>query len=158
MPRENPTWGYRRVHGELCRLGYKIAASSVWKILRSAGINPTPQRSGPGWAEFIRSQARGIVATDFCCVDSVALRRFHVLFFIEVGSRRVRLAGITTNPTGAWTTQAARNFLMSIWREFRFGIHDGAGQYTRSFDAVFEASGASAITALRDQRWLVASY
>ena len=158
MPRENPTWGYRRVHGELCRLGYKIAASSVWKILRSAGINPTPQRSGPGWAEFIRSQARGIVATDFCCVDSVALRRFHVLFFIEVGSRRVRLAGITTNPTGAWTTQAARNFLMSIWREFRFVIHDGAGQYTRSFDAVFEASGASAITALRDQRWLVASY
>ena len=143
---ENPTWGYRRIHGELCRLGHKVAASSIWKILRTAGINPTPERTGPTWMQFIRSQAKGIVATDFCCVDTIALRRLHVLFFIELASRRVHLAGITTNPTGDWTTQAARNFLMGVGDEFRFVIHDGAGQYTRAFDDVFEATGATAIT------------
>jgi len=143
---ENPAWGYRRIHGELCRLGHKVAPSSVWKILRAAGINPAPGRTGPTWMEFIRNQAKGIVATDFCCVDTVNLRRLHVLFFIEIKTRRVHLAGITTNPAGDWTTQAARNFLMGVGREFRFVIHDGAGQYTRAFDAVFEATGATAIT------------
>lgn len=143
---ENPTWGYRRVHGELARLGYRIAASTVWTILRAAGIGPTPERTGPTWAQFIRSEAKGILATDFACVDTATLRRFHVLFFIEIGSRRVHLGGITTNPTGPWTTQAARNFLMHIDRQFRFVIHDGAGQYAGTFDAVFEADGMSAIT------------
>src|SRR5680860_706061 len=143
---ENPTWGYRRVHGALARLGYRIAASTVWTILRAAGIGPTPERTRPTWAQFIRSEAKGILATDFACVDSATLRRFHVLFFIEIGSRRVHLGGITTNPTGPWTTQAARNFLMNIDRQFRFVIHDGAGQYAGSFDAVFEADGMSAIT------------
>ena len=143
---ENPTWGYRRIHAELCRLGNKVAPSSIWKILRTAGINPIPGRTGPTWMQFIRSQAKGIGATDFCCVDTVTLRRLHVLFFIELASRRVHLAGITTNPTGDWTTQAARNFLMGVGDEFRFVIHDGAGQYTRAFDAVFEATGATAIT------------
>ena len=103
-------------------------------------------RTGPTWAQFIRTQAKGILATDFVCVDSATLRRFHVLFFIETGTRRVHLGGITTNPTGPWTTQAARNLLMTIDRQFRFVIHDGAGQYARSFDAVFEADGISAIT------------
>ena len=144
--RENPTWGYRRVHGELCRLGYKIAASTVWKILRTAGIDPTPNRTGPTWSEFIRTQAKAIIATDFACVDTATLRRFHVLFFIEVGSRRVHLGGITTNPTGRWTTQAARNLLMRIVGRFRFVIHDGAGQYARSFDDVFKGSGIEPIT------------
>ena len=86
--------------------------------------------------------------------DTVTLRRLHVLFFIELASRRVHLAGITTNPTGDWTTQAARNFLMGVGDEFRFVIHDGAGQYTRAFDAVFEATGATAITTHhRARRW-----
>jgi len=93
---ENPTWGYRRVHGELARLGHKIAASAVWSILRTAGIEPTPNRTGPTWKEFIQSQAKGIIATDFLCVDTTTLRRFHALFFIEIGSRRVHLGGITT--------------------------------------------------------------
>ncbi len=146
LAQENPTWGYRRVHGELCRLGHRIAASTVWTILRTAGIDPTPQRTGPTWAQFIRSQANGILATDFACVDPATLRRFHVLIFIEIGSRRVHLGGITTNPTGPWTTQAARNFLMNIAESFRFVIHDGAGQYARSFDTVFEAEGMTAIT------------
>ncbi len=143
---ENPTWGYRRIHGELYRLGHKVAASSIWKILRTAGINPTPSSTGPTRMEFIRSQAKGIVATDFCCVDTVTLRRLHVLFFIELASRRVHLTGIITNPTGDWTTQAARNVLMGVGDEFRFVIHDGAGQYTRAFDTVFEATAATAIT------------
>ncbi|MDZ4825828.1 MAG: integrase core domain-containing protein [Actinomycetota bacterium] len=146
LAEENPTWGYRRVHGELARLGHRIAASTVWTILRAAEIDPTPERTGPTWAQFIRSQAKGIIATGFVCVDSATLRRFHVLFFIEIGSRRVHLGGITTNPTGQWTTQAARNFLMNIDRQFRFIVHDGAGQYPGSFDTVFEAEGMSAIT------------
>ena len=119
LAQENPTWGYRRVHGELARLGYRVAASTVWTILRTAGIDPTPERTGPTWAQFIRTQAKGIIATDFACVDSATLRRFHVLFFIEVGTRRVHLGGITTNPTGGWTTQAAQNLLMRLDRQFR---------------------------------------
>ncbi len=143
---ENPTWGYRRIHGELSRLGYVVAASSVWKLLRTAGIDPTPNRTGPSWTEFIRSQAHAVIATDFCCVDTATLRRLHVLFFIEVRSRRVHLGGITANPTGAWTTQAARNLLMDLPDRFRFVIHDGAGQYSPAFDAVFEAAGIEPIT------------
>ena len=146
LAEENPTWGDRRVDGELCRLGYRVAASMVWTILRTAGIDPTPERTGPTWAQFTSTQAKGIIATDFACVDTATLGRFHVLFFIEIGTRRVHLGGITTNPTGPWTTQAARNFLMNLDRQFRFVIHDGAGQYARSFDAVFEADGLTPIT------------
>ena len=137
--RREPNVGYRRVHDELCHIGHRIAASTVRTILRTVGIDPT-------WSQFIRTQAKGILATDFACVDTATLRRFHVLLFIEIGTRRVHLGGITTNPTGPWTTQAARNFLMNLDRQFRFVIHDGAGQYTRSFDAVFEANGITAIT------------
>lgn len=146
MATENPAWGYRRVHGELCRLGHHVAASTVWKILRAEGIDPTPSRTGPTWSQFISSQAKGIVATDFACVDAATLRRYHVLFFIEVGSRRVHFGGITTNPTGSWTTQAARNLLMTLESQFRFVIHDGAGQYSASFDTIFESVGVTAIT------------
>ena len=143
---ENPTWGYRRIHGEIRRLGHRIAAATVWQILRNAGREPTPNRTGPTWSEFIGSQAHAMVATDFFCVDTVALRRYYVLFFIEIDTRRVHLAGITTNPTGAWTTQAARNLTMGFDKAIRFVIRDGAGQYTRSFDDVFAAVGASVIT------------
>jgi transposase InsO family protein len=143
---ENPNWGYRRIHGEMRRHGHRVAASTVWKILRDAGREPTPNRTGPSWSEFITSQAHALIATDFFCVDTVTLRRFHVLFFIEIDTRRVHLAGITTNPTGAWTTQAARNLLMGCDNAIRFVIRDGAGQYTRSFDDVFAAIGGSVIT------------
>ena len=146
MAKENPTWGYRRVHGELRRLGHRVAASTVWTVLRHAGIDPTPNRTGPTWAQFIRSHAKAVIATDFCCVDTVTLRRLHVLFFIEIGSRRVHLAGVTANPTGAWTTQAARNFLMTADGQFRFVVHDGAGQYSPAFDAVFTGAGMTPIT------------
>ncbi len=144
---ENPAWGYRRIHGELLRLGHILAASTVWKILRAAGIHPSRDRNGPSWSEFIRSQARAIVATDFACVHTALLRRFHVLFIIEISSRRVHLAGITTNPTGPWTTQAARNHLMKLpdTHGFRFLIRDRAGQFTTSFDTVFAGTGITAI-------------
>ncbi len=108
---ENPTWGYRPIHGEMRRLGHRIDASTIWQILRHAGHQPTPARTGPTWSEFIGSQAHAMLATDFFCVDTVALRRCYVLFFIEIDTRRVHLAGITTNTSGAWTTQAARNLL-----------------------------------------------
>jgi transposase InsO family protein len=114
--------------------------------LRDAGREPTPNRTGPSWSEFIHSQAHALVATDFFCVDTVTLRRFHVLFFIEIDTRRAHLAGITTNPTGPWTTQAARNLLMGWEKALRFVIRDGAGQYTRTFDHVFAAVGAEVIT------------
>jgi putative transposase len=144
---ENPTWGYRRIHGELHRLGHSIAASTVWKILKAAGINPIPDRTGPSWSQFISSQAKGILATDFACVDTALRRRFHVLFVIEHATRRVHLAGITANPTGPWTTQAARNFCMRLSdsHRFRFMIRDGAGQFTRSYDNVLAGSGITAI-------------
>ena len=143
---ENPTWGYRRIHGEMRRLGHRIAASTVWKILRNAGRQPIPDRTGPTWGEFIGSQAQAMLATDFSCVDAVTLRRDYVLFFIEIDTRNVHLARITTNPSGAWTTQAARNLTMGFDNAIRFVIRDGAGQYTRTFDDVFAAIGASVIT------------
>ena len=147
VARENPDWGYRRIHGEMHRLGHTIAASTVWKILRAAGIDPARDRTGPTWAEFIRSQAAGIIATDFACVDTATLRRLHVLFVIEISTRRVHLAGITTNPTGPWTTQAARNLLVRFRDDHgsRFLVRDGAGQFTRSFDDVLAGSGITAI-------------
>ncbi len=147
LARENPTWGYRRVHGELLRIGHTVAASTAWKVLRAAGIDPSRDRTGPTWAEFIRSQAKGIIATDFACVDTALLGRFHVLFAIEISTRRVHCAGITTNPTGRWTTQAARNLLMRFpgAHGFRYLIRDGAGQFTTSSDAVLAGAGITAI-------------
>jgi putative transposase len=145
LARENPTWGYRRIHGELARLGITLAASTVWAILKHAGIDPAPGRSSESWTEFLRAQAAGIVACDFFTVDTVSLRRYYVLFFIEVETRRVHLAGITKNPTGDWTTQAARNFVMRYQRSIRFLIRDGAGQFVASFDEVFRSDGATII-------------
>ena len=144
---ENPNWGYRRIHGELLRLGHSIAASTVWKILKAAGINPTRDRTGHTWAQFIRSQATGILATDFACVDTALLKRFHVLFVIEHATRRVHLLGITANPTGPWTTQAARNLTMRLGdsHRFRFLIRDGAGHLPRSTAPVLAGSGITAI-------------
>src|SRR5450432_3012723 len=105
---DNPTWGHRRMQGELVKLGHPIAASTVWQILHAAGIDPAPRRPGPTWQQFLTAQARGILAVDFAHVDTVLLRRIYALIVIEHGTRRVHLAGITANPDGAWTTQAAR--------------------------------------------------
>jgi putative transposase len=142
---ENPAWGYRRLHGELARLGITIAASTIWTILKTAGIDPAPGRTSESWTTFLRSQAAGIVACDFFCIDTVLLRRYYVLFFIELKTRRVHFAGITKNPTGAWTTQAARNLTMRYDRTIRFLIRDGAGQFVGAFDEVFRSYGATII-------------
>ena len=114
MATDNPTWGHRRVQGELVKLGHPIAAFTVWQILHAAGIDPAPRRTGPTWKQFLTAQARGILAIDFVHVDTMLLRRLYALIVIEHGTRRVHLAGITANPDGAWTTQAARNVLMDL--------------------------------------------
>jgi putative transposase len=144
MATDNPHWGHRRVQGELVRLGHRIAASAVWQILAAAGIDPAPRRSGPTWKQFLASQAKGIVAVDFVHVDTVFLRRIYALIVVEHGTRRAHLAGITANPTGAWTVQAARNVLMDLGKRvdtLTFVLRDGDSRFTRAFDAVFAAQG-----------------
>jgi hypothetical protein len=143
---EGPRWGYRRIHGELTRLGHKISASTVWNILNRAGIDPAPRRSGPTWKQFLTAQAKHIVAVDFLHVDTVNLTRLYALIKLEHGSRRTHLLGVTVNPTGPWTAQAARNFLMDTdtdthMTKLKFLIRDRGGQFTDTFDAVFADAG-----------------
>ena len=155
MATDNPTWGHRRVQGELVRLGHPIAASTVWQILHAAGIDPASRRSGPTWKQFLTAQARGILAVNFVHVDTVLLRRLYALIVIEHGTRRVHLAGITANPDGAWTAQAARSFLMDFGQRVasvKFLIRDRAGQFTGSFDAVFQAEAIRILPARRRRR------
>jgi putative transposase len=111
-----PDLGYRRIHGELVRLGYKLAPSTVWLLLNRAGIDPAPRRAGLTWRQFLSAQADGILACDFLHVDTVLLRRLCVLFVIELASRRVHVLGVTANPTGARVAQQARNLLMEPGR------------------------------------------
>lgn len=141
---ENPTWGYRRVHGELATMGVSVAASTVWSVLKRHGIDPTPRRTGPTWAEFIKAQASAMVACDFFHVDTILLRRLYVLVFIDLHSRVVHLAGITTNPVDGWVTQQARNIAIACDdpnRAVKFLIRDRDAKFTKSFDEVFRSEG-----------------
>jgi transposase InsO family protein len=144
LARENPTWGYRRIQGELARMGIVVAPSSVWTILRRHGVDPAPMRSGPTWAEFLASQASSMLACDFFSVDTVLLKRLYVLFFIELDTRRVHVTGVTAHPTGSWVIQQARNLAMVLEDRIipvRFLIRDRDTKFTSSFDEVFRADG-----------------
>jgi putative transposase len=165
LARENPGWGYRRVQGELVGLGVKLAASTVWTILKGAGVEPAPKRSETSWSEFLRVQAAGILECDFLTVDTLFLKRFYVLFFVELATRRVRLAGITNSPDGPWVSQQARNLLMQLDDEDvrpRFLIRDRDSKFTCDFDEVFRSQGIDVIKApvrapkarARAERWV----
>jgi putative transposase len=150
LARENPGWGYRRIQGELVGLGITLAASTVWAILKAEGIEPAPRRLEQSWAEFLRAQAASVLECDFLTVDTLFLRRFYVLFFIELASRRVHLAGITTNPDGRWVTQQARNLLMQLDDQGirpRLLVRDRDSKFTREFDEVFRSEGIRVIKA-----------
>jgi hypothetical protein len=139
---ENPTWEYRRIQGELARLGHTIARTNVWQILRDTGIDPSPNRSDVTWTEFLHSQAA--VACDFFTVDTAMLRRYYVLFFIKVNTREVFFAGVTTNPSGAWSTQAARNLFIAHADSLagaRALVRDRGSQFVDAFDEVFRSEG-----------------
>src|SRR6266542_4244339 len=114
LAHENSSWGYRRIHGELLVLGVKVAPSTVWEILREAGIDPAPQRTSENWATFLRSQAEAILAADFFEVVTLTGTRLYVLAVIEHVSRRVRILGATAHPSAAWVAQAARNLAMDL--------------------------------------------
>jgi putative transposase len=149
LARENPTWGYRRIHGELCRLGDRIGASTVWTILHRAGVAPTPKRSALTWRQFLRAQAKGVLAVDFFTVDTVFRKRLYVLLVIEVATRQVQVLGATAHPVGAWVTQQARNLLMALddrAGRFRFLVRDRDTKFTAAFDAVFAAEAIKVLT------------
>jgi transposase InsO family protein len=148
LARENPRWGYERISGEIIGLGLTVSATTVRKILRMAGVGPAGDRGGLSWRAFLRQQAQSMLAVDFFTVETISLRRFYVLFFIEPGSRRVHLAGCTANPTGAWVTQRARQFAWTLREQpnrFRYLIRDRDSKFVRSFDAVFTSEGIEII-------------
>ena len=140
LARENPRWGHRRICGELAKLGLQASPTSIRRLLARARLGPAPRRSGPSWREFLQAQAASIVACDFLTVETMFLRRYYVLFFIEHASRRVWLAGCTTNPDGGWVTQQARNLSFTGLRErTRFLIRDRDSKYSGPFDEVFRS-------------------
>ena len=144
LARENPGWGYRRIHGELAGLGVKVAASTVWEILKKAGIDPAPRRTGPSWSQFLRSQADAILACDFFTVDLLDGTQAYVLAVIDHATRRIRVLGVTLHPTGKWTTQQARNLIMDLGDHadrVRFMIRDRGSNFTASFGAVLADAG-----------------
>jgi putative transposase len=147
---ENVSWGYQRIQGELLKLGYRVGASTIRRVLKDLKIPPAPKRhTDTAWRHFLHTQAATMLAADFFHVDcAVTLKRLYCFFVIEVGSRYVHILGVTTHPDGPWTTQQIRNLLMDLGDravDFRFLVRDRAGQFTGSFDAVLASSGIKAV-------------
>ena len=145
---ENAHWGYQRIQGELLGLGMRVSATAIRTTLRRHGIDPTPRPTVTTWRAFLRQQAAGIVACDFFTVDTVWLRRLYVLFFIELGTRRVHLARVTANPNTTWVTQQARNLLLGLEDQahrVRFLVRDRDAKFCHGFDDVFRSEGAEVL-------------
>jgi putative transposase len=148
LARENPRWGYQRIVGELAGLGVRVSATSIAKILREAGLPPADARPRLSWREFLHAHAASIIACDFFTVETLWLGRLYVLFFIEIGTRRVHLAGCSANPDGRWTTQQARQLAGSLAERptpIRFLIHDRDSKFSRAFDDVFRSEAIEII-------------
>ena len=148
LARENESWGYRRIHGELAGLGITVAPSTVWQMLKNAGIDPAPRRDGPGWAEFLRSQAHGILALDFFTADLLNGAKVYVLAVIEHSTRHARIVAATEHPVQSWVVQQARNLVMDLedgGRRAKFVLHDRDASFTAAFDAVFRAAGVRVV-------------
>jgi putative transposase len=146
LGRENPRWGYQRIRGELMKLEIRISATTVRTILLRHGLDPAPRRAGPTWTEFLRSQASGILATDFFTVETIRLKTIYVLFFIELSTRRVHLAGVTARPDSAWVTQQARNLAIEERLSgVRFLLRDRDAKFSGPFDDVLRAEGVRVI-------------
>lgn len=147
LARENPRWGCVRIQGELRKLGVRVAASTIRSLLRRSGVGPAPRRDGPSWGEFLRAQATGILACDFFTVETVFLRRLYVLFFIEIASRRVHVAGVSPNPDAQWVNQQARNLAIEERLEnVRYPIHDRDTKLRGPFDEVLRCEEASVLS------------
>jgi putative transposase len=143
MAKDNPRWGYLRIQGELRKLGLRLGASSIKRLLAREGLGPAPRR-GSSWSEFLRTQADGVLACDFFTVETAFLRTLYVLFFIEVGSRRLRITAATRNPDGAFVTQQARNLCFQLderGEPLRFLIHDRDAKFCGPFDEVLRSEG-----------------
>ncbi|WUH90430.1 integrase core domain-containing protein [Streptomyces sp. NBC_00433] len=144
LAQENPRWGHRRIQGELARLGHSIAPSTVWQILHAAGVDPAPRRTGPSRREFLTVQAEGIVAADFFHIDTITGKRLYALAFLEHGTRKLHITGVTAHPTAKWAVQQARNLTADLGTRVgsvRFVLRDRDSKYTEPSDAVFEAEG-----------------
>jgi len=148
MARENSRWGCVRICGELCKLGIRVGATTIRTLLRRHGLGPAPRRTGPSWTQFLRSQAEGIVACDFFTVETVRLKTLHVLFFIQLSTRRVVAAGVTAHPDSAWVIQQARNAAMDLGDRgvpIRFLLRDHDAKFARGFDDVFGSEGGQVL-------------